>query len=603
MQIEEPNDPNIHIETNEIAIGIDLGTTNSLSAISDCGAYQVLADIEKSAVLINKNGTILSGNEAMERLKNHPLILQKFERTHRCEITKCYKNKSDLEPDFCVIKSVKSLIGRGDEDIEIFGTKFSATQISGEILKVLRKKSAQILNVDLEKVKKAVITVPAYFDDAQRAKTKQAAELAGLEVLRLINEPTAAALAYGIDHHSEGLYAIFDLGGGTFDVSVLQMQMGVFKVIATGGDTTIGGDDFDNLLANKFNISKADACYIKEHLSSSDVINRPFLNLQTQKPTSIHLKIHDFDELILPLVHKIVDIFRGVIKDAKIENHQINGVVFVGGGTRMKIIKEAIAHEFTDKIFQDLDPDRVVAFGASIQAENLTRRNINTLLLDVTPLSLGIELMGGSVQKIIYRNTQIPFLAYQSFTTYEDNQNAIEISIVQGERDMARDCRVLGKFALSGIPPMPAGVPDVKISFFIDADGILTVSAREEFTGIEQKLEIRPTYGIDTNDVIQMIEDSMKNAKIDIKTKLDSDQKTEALGVVKNIESKMQTYSHLLNEADKTNIMQIIANLKALINAEVFDRKTAHNLVYTLNDLASPFVKTILEEEIRNIKV
>ena len=255
--------------------------------------------------------------------------------------------------------------------------------------------------------------------------------------------------------------------------------------------------------------------------------------------------------------------------------------------------------QYHDKIFQDLDPDRIVAFGAAIQAENLTQKNINTLLLDVNPLSLGVELMGGTVQKIIYRNTALPFLAHQSFTTYEDSQNAIEINILQGERDLAKNCRSLGKFTLSGIPPLPAGVPDVKIQFFIDCDGILTVSAKEQLTGVEQTVQVRPTYGIEISDVMQMIETSMQNAKDDIKQKLDLDQKTEAIGMIKKIQSQMLRYNNLLDEESKIQINTIIEKLQDSLNQKIFDRSTVSNLIIDLNQASSNFVKQILESGIK----
>ncbi len=567
IEIEEPTDPYASSNNSDeiVAVGIDFGTTNSVVAISNYGVADVVVDITPSLVAFGKDGSVIVG-------------------------TKAKALQSD--DDYKVVSSVKSLLNLNDsqKDINIFGKNYKPLQIAGFILKHLKEQVLQNVGQDITK---CVITVPAYFDDMQRSLVKQAATDVGFDVIRLINEPTAAALAYGIDNSKEGIYAIFDLGGGTFDVSILEMKMGVFKVIATGGDTKLGGDDFDNLLALKLNIDKITAQNIKHELS-----NNKSCKYTNNKGEEKIVTQNEFDDIIVSLVHRAIDIFRAVLKDANLSPSMIEGVVLVGGSTRMPIIKEAISYEFTKNIFTDIDPDRSVAFGAAVQAENLTRRNLNTLLLDVTPLSLGIELMGGTVQKIIHRNTQIPFTAFQSFTTYEDNQDAIKINVLQGERDIASDCRSLANFELQGIPHLPAGVPDVVVTFFIDADGILTVSAEEKLTGKKQSVAVRPTFGIDIQGVVSQIELSMKHAKEDIQAKLLIDQIIEAKGVISKLEKHIAKYPIIyeLNEF-KEQIIPAISKLKAAI--ETKDKGSIMELQIELNDCASDFIKEILEHEIK----
>ena len=565
IEIEEPTDitksQNNNPGEQDIALGIDFGTTNSIVAVSHYGAAKALIDITPTLVAFGSNGQIAFGGGAKQVINSK---------------------------DWIVVSSVKSLLNKDDsvKNIDIFGKKYNPEQIATLFFKYLKSE------LELNKVQhsgKAVITVPAYFDDAQRSLVKQCATNAGFEVIRLINEPTAAALAYGIDNSKEGIYAIFDLGGGTFDVSILEMKMGVFKVIATGGDTKLGGDDFDKAFANKCNLNLEESISIKHLLSTVNSVQSQGGNVITRE---------QFDDATLHLTHKAVDIFKLVLSDAKIDAKSLCGVVLVGGSTKMPIVKEAIAHEFTDNIFTDIDPDRAVAFGAAVQAENLTKRNLNTLLLDVTPLSLGIELMGGTVQKIIHRNTSIPFTAFQSFTTYEDNQDAIKITILQGERDLAKDCRTLASFELGNIPRLPAGVPDIVVTFFIDADGILTVSAEEQLTKQKQSVQIRPTFGIDMGDVVSQIDTSMKHAKEDIQAKLLIDQITESSGMIAKIKNHALKYADIYK--NYINKEQTELAIKAL--QEAIDNKDKAQLMacqVELNDAASDFIKQILELEIK----
>ncbi|MES2676708.1 MAG: Fe-S protein assembly chaperone HscA [Pseudomonadota bacterium] len=530
LKIYEPGQTPAPHQQEEVAVGIDLGTTNSLIAICVNQKPQILRDEHGDFM----QPSIVAVDEA------------KF------LVGRAAQNFSGQK-----IYSIKRLMGKGFDDLEgadnlpftvkkvgeqlrvvLAGKDFNAVEISAQILKHLK----QIAETDLQKpISKAVITVPAYFDEAARNATKQAAHLVGLEVLRLISEPTAAAVAYGLEKKSEGKFLVFDLGGGTFDVSVLELSKGVFKVVGVGGDSVLGGDDFDNLIGQKIiaendlkNLSVLDlqniklaAKQVKETLTNQDFIDIE-VNLESKK-FNFKLTKKEFENLSQNLAQKTIQITQNLLAELDLEIDQIAAVILVGGSTRMKIIREKLTAVFgQEKILADIDPDKIVALGAAIQAEALTSRNSDNLLLDVIPLSLGIEMMGGIVEKIIERNSVIPTSAAKEFTTYADGQNGMKLHIVQGERELAKDCRSLAHFEIKNIPALKAGVARVRVVFKVDADGLLTVSAIEEMTGETQTIEVKPSFGLDETQVKNMLLDSLKNSKQDISERLLVEAKVEA---------------------------------------------------------------------------
>ncbi len=525
MKLLDITEPGQH----SIAIGIDLGTTNSLVAIAENGHARVIGGLLPSVVAYEKIGKISVGEEA----KKNPLA----------------------------IHSIKRRMGNAGEKIDVTGKKLTPVEISAEILKVLKKRAEKLLGYE---IKKAVITVPAYFDDTARNATKDAARLAGLEVLRLINEPTAAALAYGLDKGAEGIYAIYDLGGGTFDISILKMENGVFQVLATAGDTMLGGDDFDREIAEYLGCDLYEARRKKENSSK------------------------EFEKLIAPYIDRTLQICADLIEDSGIQKNEIKGVVLVGGSTRIPLIKKRLKELFGDKILSDTDPDETVALGAAIQAENLIKGSEN-LLLDVTPLSLGLETMGGLAEKIIQRNTPIPFSASQEFTTYQDGQSLMKIHVVQGEREMVSECRSLAEFVLSGIPPMMAGTARIKVIFVIDADGILTVSATEETTAKAQTVTVKPSYGLSEDEIEKMLREFMENARADITERLLKESQVEAEIAIKTVNDALEKDGDLLAENESKAIESQIASLKKLMkknDRDAIDFATAH-----LNKICAPFAE------------
>ncbi|MFN7039182.1 MAG: Fe-S protein assembly chaperone HscA, partial [Alphaproteobacteria bacterium] len=486
-------------ELPKFAVGIDLGTTNSLVAFYQDSQNNILEFKGQksipSIVAYSINSEILVGNEAREKI---------------------------LDPNYTVISSSKRLMGKNTDDIkntynENIFNNIEATQILKyktvnkevspiEVSAIILKKLKSIAEENLKtKIEDAVITVPAYFDDAARTATKNAAKLAGLNVLRLVNEPTAAALAYGLDQNKEGTYLIYDLGGGTFDISILQMTNGVFQVLATEGDNMLGGDDFDELIVKKFyndysDLSKESHDYLliqarllKEILSEKEYA---FTQLDiNNKNHNLTLSRKEFDQLISELVDQTIDQINNLLVKSNMSKDEIDGIVLVGGSTRILQIREKLRNFFGQAPLTDLNPDEIVALGASLQAANLTGK-ISNLLIDVTPLSLGIEVMGGMVDKIIERNTPLPASVERKFTTYVDNQTGIKFHIVQGEREMVKDCRSLAQFELINIPPMKAGFAKISVIFNVDVDGLLTVTARDDLTGNTHQIEVKPSYGL-----------------------------------------------------------------------------------------------------------
>ena len=607
LDIHEPGETPAPHETDAIAVGIDLGTTNSLVAASSAGKPEVLRNIHGEglvpSIVAYEADQVVVGYPARKRLADAPEL---------------------------VVSSIKRLMGRGLEDVKrlagtlpfevdenaegmvrlrLAGRTLTPVEVSAEILRTLRQRAEKSLNRD---VTRAVVTVPAYFDDAARTATKDAARLAGLDVLRLINEPTAAALAYGLDKGTEGLYAVYDLGGGTFDVSILRMEKGVFQVLATGGDSALGGDDFDHAIAERFLSERAQdtdlggttpvdaklaleiARSAKEHLTEHDNGSWPLG--ESGKQSTHTIDVATFDALISPLVDRTIGICVSVVEDAGLNVNQIAGVVLVGGSTRVPQVRRKVAACFGAEPLVDIDPDEVVALGAALQAEALTVGS-DTLLLDVTPLSLGLETMGGVVEKVIHRNTPIPVALAQEFTTYQDGQNAMLIHVVQGEREMVDQNRSLARFVLHDIPPLTAGAARIYVNFALDADGILTVSAREQSTEIEQRVEVKPSYGLNDEDMETMLRDSMKHARQDMETRMLTESRVEGRRNVLALRAALDVDGDLLRPIERRSVENALAGLEKAMATS--DRELIEGWIEKLDDETQFFAERRMDRGIR----
>lgn len=543
LQITEPASRLVQEKLSPaFAVGIDLGTTNSVVAFSQNGVASVLADTE-GARLLPSVVAYLDGSMPIVGEKAVGLI--------------------DDMPDQ-VVTSSKRLMGHSDK---VDNQLKTPVEVAADILRTLKNQAEAALGHPIEK---AVITVPAYFDEAARQATKDAAGLAGLKVLRLINEPTSAALAYGLDQKIEGVYAVYDLGGGTFDISLLRMTKGVFQVLATGGDVALGGDDIDRLIVNHFHPLASDidltpAIY-KQALKSARRLKE---SLSGQECASWSLpggKEHPFDrptleKLAAPLVKKTMDICRHVLRDAGLTPKDIKGVVLVGGATRMPVIQAQVAEFFGQAPLTNLNPDEVVALGAALQAEALTQGG-ETLLLDVTPLSLGLETMGGVAEKIIPRNTPIPATLTQEFTTYQAGQTAMKIHVVQGERELVEHCRSLGEFTLTGIPPLAAGAARVMVTFMVDVDGLLTVKAVEKTTGVQQEVTVKPSYGLTEEDYRRILHESAINGPKDIKSRVLIEAKGKAQHLLHQLDKAMKVDGDLLTPPEREDLLQAMEILE-----------------------------------------
>lgn len=605
LQIAEPGQsPQPH--QRRLAVGIDLGTTNSLVAALRSGVTAPLADGEGRVILPSA-------------VRYH---------ADRVEVGRTAKQAAAMDP-LNTIVSVKRLMGRGLADVKQLGEQLpyrfssesesqmpyietvqgpkSPVQVSADILTALRQRAEATLGGELVG---AVITVPAYFDDAQRQATKDAARLAGLNVLRLLNEPTAAAVAYGLDRQAEGVVAIYDLGGGTFDISILRLTKGVFEVLATGGDTALGGDDFDHAVAGWIlgqagvsgNLDPGAqrallkiACEAKERLSDVAEVEVAYAGWRGM------LDRETFDALIEPMIARSLKACRRAVRDSGIELEEVTAVVMVGGSTRVPSVRSAVAGLFGREPLTDIDPDEVVAIGAAIQAETLAGNNRGgeeLLLLDVIPLSLGLETMGGLMEKIIPRNTTIPVARAQDFTTYKDGQSAMMIHVLQGERELIADCRSLARFELRGIPSMVAGAAKIRVTFQVDADGLLSVSARELASGVEASIQVKPSYGLTDGEIARMLEDSFRKADEDRQARALREQLVDAQRLLEAVEAALAADGERLLSVEEREAIEVqMSELRGLLDSQ--DVIAVERQIKRLSQITDAFAARRLDSTVK----
>lgn len=583
MEIIDITEPGVESEKEEeIVVGIDFGTTNSLIAYSKNHCPQVIGALVPSVIFydeVHDNFVIGKHQGIRGSLSSVKRLLAKSAKEIR--------EKDVLRKAIEVSGFVLTESATGIPKLRVHGYDYSFPELAAKIFAYLKEQAEEQLQVV---IRKAVVSVPAYFDDAARGAIMLAAKIAGFEVLRLVAEPTAAAYAYGLDKNVSGTYMVYDLGGGTFDVSILAMRQGVLQVIATGGDNLLGGDDIDHILA-EYLAKKFDTDLDHDHYLQAKKIKES-LSLMTE-----NTDIDKLENLISPLIARTIKIAKTTLFDADVK---LDGIILVGGSTKMPMIGRRLSESFGVKVFSDLDPDKAVVLGVALQGENLSyrtssiqdfykRKSKRTLLIDVLPLSLGLELYGGLTEKIILRNTPIPFSVTKSFTTYADNQTGMQFHIVQGEREMAVDCRSLARFELRNIPPMRAGMARIEVIFAIDADGILSVTAREETSGVLQNIELKASFGLSQAEIDDILEKAYRNSALDHEVRLLASTRIDAEKLLAGIAKAMQETPDLLGKEEKKSIKEAISSLQKCINSD--NREEIFQKMQELNKLAKNFIE------------